>query len=126
MSNLNTLLLEGLKIRPVTKHLVALFLEARPLTPACAVDFGVDTADHYYALRNMFCGRVAFDACQGDESAIEELRKRVVELDQSYGNGSRLNALVRKYSPEFAEVVHFHTSWDEIFGRTEEETPTKR
>lgn len=126
MSNQSNLLLEGLKILPVTKHLVELLREDRPLTPACAVDFGVDTSDHYYALRNMFCGRVAFAAHEGDKHAIEELRKRVIELDQACGHGSKLNALVRKYAPAFAKVVHFHTSWDEIFGRTNEKTPTKR
>jgi hypothetical protein len=126
MSNQSNLLLEGLKIRPVTQHLVELLLEDRPLTPACAVDFGVVTADHYYALRNMFCGHIAFEAHEGDTHAIEELRRRVTELDQAYGHGSKLNALVRKYAPEFAEVVHFHTSWDEIFRRTNEKTPTKR
>ena len=126
MSNLTNLLLDGLKIHPVTKHTVELFLEAAPLTPACAVDFGVDTTDHYYALRNMFYGPVAIEARQGNKGAIEELRKRVIELDQACGHGSKLNALVRKYSPEFAEVVHFHTSWDEIFGRTDEKTPNKR
>jgi hypothetical protein len=126
MSNLANLLLDGLKIHPVTKHTVELFLEARPLTPACAVDFGVDTIDHYYALCNIFRGEVAVEAGQGNKSAIEELRKRVIELDQAYGNGSMLNALVAKYSSEFAEVVSFHTSWDEIFGRTKEKTPMKR
>jgi hypothetical protein len=126
MSNQKNLLLNGQKIRPVTKHLVELFLEDRPLTPACAVDFGVETIDHYYALRNMFFGQIAVEAGNGDKRAIQELRNRVVELDEAYGNGAKLNALVRKYVPAFAKVVRFHTSWDEIFGRSDEETPEKR
>jgi hypothetical protein len=126
MSTLSHLLLRGQKIRPVTKHLVELLLDDRPLTPACTVDFGVDSADHYYALRNMFCGEIHFEAREGDPGAIEELRKRVVELDLACGHGPRLNALVRHYAPEFAEVVHFQTSWDIIDGRTQEEMPEKR
>ncbi len=126
MSKKKNLLLDGQKIRPVTKHLVELLLDDRPLTPACAVDFGVDTADHYYALSNLFRGKVAFAAHEGDKRAIEELRKRVIELDEAYGNGRRLNALVRHYAPEFAQVVHFQTSWDVIFRHIDEESPTKR
>jgi hypothetical protein len=66
------------------------------------------------------------DALQGDKSAISTLRQRAIELNQAYGNGSMLNALVRQYAPEFAEVVHFRTSWDEIFARTGEQRPDKR
>lgn len=126
MSKLTSLLLADLKIRPVTKHLVERLCEDRPLTPASIVDFGVDTGDHYAALYNLFRGQVAVEAGQGNKSALDQLRKRAVELDQACGNGSLLNALVRKYSPEFVEVVHFHTSWDEIFGMSEEKTPSKR
>jgi hypothetical protein len=126
MSNLNELLLNGLKIRPVTKHLVELLLDDWPLTPACTNDFGVDSVDHYSALSHLFRGKVAWEALEGDKSAIEALRKRVMALDEASGNGAMLNALVRQYVPDFASIVHFHTSWDEICGRTEEASPEER
>jgi hypothetical protein len=103
----------------VTKHLVELLLDDRPLPPPCSVDFGVDTPDHYYALSNLFRGKIRVDAYQGDTHAIAELRKRIIKLDKAYGHGSRLNALVRRYVPEFAPIVHFQTSWDVIYGRTD-------
>lgn len=126
MSNTLVTLFADLKIRPVTKHLVELLLDDRPLTPACTNDFGVDTVNHYYALSNLFRGKVALEALEGDKSAIEALRKRVMALDEAYGNGAMLNALVRQYVPDFASIVHFHTSWDEICGRTEEASPEER
>lgn len=126
MSNLSNLLLDGLKIRPVTKHLVELLYEDRPLSPACIVDFGVDSSDHYYALRNMVGGGLGIAAIDGDRAAIKELRKRIMQLDDACGNGFRLNALVRRYVPEFAQVVHFYTSWDAIYGRADEQSPAKR
>jgi len=36
-----------------------------------------------------------------------------VELDQAFGNGPKLTALVKKYAPEYSDLI-FKTSWDEI------------
>lgn len=111
-------ILEGLELRPVSKHLVEHLLWDLPLsTPEC-IDFGVDTADHYRALAAV----LKYEADEEDaDEAYDELRRRITELDQAYGNGSMLNALVRKYAPEYADGVKFLTSWDVIFGRTEED-----
>jgi hypothetical protein len=127
MSNTLDTLFEELKIRPMTRHMaISLFFDL-PLTPAALNDFGVDTANHYRALNEvLFGGSASDEESVDDHKAYQALCERVKELDQALGNGSMLNALVRKYAPAYAQVVHFHTSWDEIFGRTEEEAPEER
>lgn len=85
------------KLLPVTRSLVSRLLLDLSLTPAATVDFGVDSDDHYRALKN-----VVFNALEVG-SAVE-LGK---ELDQACGNGLRLEALVRKYAPVWADVVTF-------------------
>ena len=45
--------LEGLPIRPVTKNLVNNLILDRPLSPAQITDFGVDSEDHYRALKTI-------------------------------------------------------------------------
>ena len=47
------------------------------------------------------------------------LRQRIVELDAAIGNGTMLNALVKKYAPQYAATVQFCTSMDVITGRAE-------
>jgi hypothetical protein len=70
----------------------------------------MDSIAHYLALNNLFRGNVAVAALTGDKSAIEELRQRVVALDDAYANACRLNALVCKYVPDYSDVMDFHTS----------------
>ena len=43
----------GLAIRPLTQKLVSHVLLDLPLTPAMLVDFGVDSENHYRALKEV-------------------------------------------------------------------------
>lgn len=127
MSNTFETLFEGLPIRPITRHMATSLLFDLPLAPPELCDFGVDTANHYRALQEvLFVGPASDEESVDDHKAYQALCERVKELDQALGHGPMLNALVRKYAPAYAQLVHFQTSWDEIFGRTEEETPTER
>ena len=122
--------IEDLPIRPLTKRLVNNLIFDKPVGLPEILDFGIDSADHYRALKTI----VLYGDEQEDERlsqlaedddlpvslALEGVYQRIIELDQALGNGPALNALVRKYAPEYAKVVHFHTSWDEIFGRRDE------
>lgn len=131
MSNTLDTLFEELKIRPMTRHMAISFLFDLPLAPPELCDFGVDTANHYRALKEvLFVDDAAAESAANenvdDHKVYTVLCARIKELDDAYGNGPMLNALVRKYAPTYAKVVHFHTSWDELFGRTEEETPMER
>lgn len=113
--------IETLPIRPVTKHLIHnLFLD-KPLGIPAVADFGVESVDHYRALKTIvFYGDEQVEEEEGRE-ILEKMYERIIELDRAFGNGPALNALVRKYAPAYAKIVHFHTSWDEIFGRSDEE-----
>jgi hypothetical protein len=120
MSDLITEINEGifqeLELHPVTRHLVERLLWDLPLTPAQCTDFGVVSENHYRALRAVLVD----NAEQEDaEETYHELRRRIVELDNAYGNGPMLNALIKQYAPEYAKLVKFSTSWDVIFGRIE-------
>jgi hypothetical protein len=108
----------GLNIRPLTKRLVDQLCLDLPLPLPVVVDFGVDTADHYRALRAICLNdpqQEDFDPDDQDQ-VNRELRKRIVELDQAYGNGPKLTALVKKYAPEYSELT-FATAWDALAGR---------
>ena len=127
MSDTLDTLFEDLKLRPITRHLAIALLFDLSLTPPELVDFGVDTDNHYRALKAVLLGGLASaDARSAVHQTDQALCERVKELDHAYGHGPRLNALVRKYAPAYAQMVHFYTSWDELFGRTEEETPEER
>jgi hypothetical protein len=82
-----------------------------PLTPAQINDFGVETAMHYRALRAV----LFYDEADGEEPDWVEvrrgLRKRLAELDQAWGNGPALTALVKKYAPQFVGIT-FETPYD--------------
>lgn len=119
-------LFTGLAIRPVTQGLVTRLLLDLPLTPAALVDFGVDSATHYRALKAVLSSEEEGDLPASDEEdetldtrATETLRQRIVELDAAIGNGILLNALVKKYAPAYANRVKFCTSMDVITGRAE-------
>ncbi len=127
MSNTLDTLFEALKINAMTRHMaISLFFDL-PLAPPELRDFGIDTANHYRALKEVLYGGATSDEESVDDyKEDQELCERVKALDQAFGNGSMLNALVRKYAPAYAQVVHFHTPCDELFGRTEEESPEER
>lgn len=118
ITQINAGIFEDLQIRPLTRRLVEHLLWDLPLSVPETMDFGVRTEDHYRAL--VFV--LKYDAEDEDsDEALDELRRRIVELDQAYGNFRMLNALIQKYAPEYARVVQFQpTPWDEIYGRTEE------
>ncbi|MFC1975679.1 hypothetical protein ACFLXQ_04725 [Chloroflexota bacterium] len=104
---------DDLNIRAITKGLVNRIMFDLPLAPPHLVDFGVDTPDHYRALRAVLINDGALTVESSQNKVLRELNKRIVELDQAYGNGSKLMALVKKYAPEYADLL-FRTSWDEI------------
>ncbi len=118
MSNTLETLFEELKLRPMMRHMaISLFFDL-PLTPAALNDFGVDTANHYRALKEvLFGGPASAEESVDDYKEYQALCERVKKLNQACGNGPMLNALVGKYASAYAQVVHFHTPWDEIFGR---------
>jgi hypothetical protein len=117
-------LFTGLTIRPLTKKLVTHVLLDIALTPAMTVDFGVDSDDHYRALKEILFvddDQELSDPDEDEEQAIaqatEHLRQRIVALDAALGNGQMLNALVNQYAPQYVGRVHFCTSMDVITGR---------
>ena len=104
--------LGGLDIRPVTRDLVHNLYFDLPLTPAQQVDFGVETDDHYRALREVLIGDDEYREIekQGPQppqvaEVLRELRGRVKELDQALASGPGLTALVEKYAPTYKGVV---------------------
>lgn len=111
-------LFHGLQVRPTTKRLVACLLADRPLPVPVLVDFGVDSPDHYRALRAVLFNSPDFGATEIEASEEAETREawrqRIAELEQALGNGQRLNALVRKYAPEYSKRVSFQTDWDAL------------
>lgn len=124
MTHLLDVCFERLSVRPVTMNLVEHLLLDMPLTPAETVDFGVDTQHHYRVLQI-----IVQDACYGwsdieDEEGygllLLELHRVISELDAALGNGEKLNELIKTYVPEYGGLVHFHTTWDELLGRTDQ------
>jgi hypothetical protein len=117
--------LNGLEIKPLTQDLIDRLLLDRPLEPAIIVDFGVESAAHYRALKAALSNDDT-DVVNDDEAEgyAEEhrqrtaLRTRIVELDAACGNATKLNAFIQRHAPEYAEIVYFTpTSWDYIEGR---------
>jgi hypothetical protein len=119
---------EGLEVRPATQRLVRNLCWDLPLTPAGLNDFGVETANHYRALREV----LAVDDESRDmekqgkgppagDGVIQEMKRRIMELERACGNGPQLTALVEKYAPRYREIT-FTTPWDIInAGMGEEE-----
>ena len=117
---------DTLPVRPGTKQLVHRLLLDLPLPTPVIVDFGVDSEQHYRALKEVLSIEdehdplnPAEDEAEGDTKTIQRLRQRIVELDEALGNGTLLDALVKRYAPQYAEDVHFQTSWDVIYGRAD-------
>lgn len=115
----------GLGIKQLTQDLIDRLLLDRPLDPAIIVDFGVESAAHYRALKtalfNDDTDNVNDDEAEGDVEDHRQraaLRARIVELDAACGNATKLNAFIKRHAPEYAEIAHFTpTSWDYIEGR---------
>lgn len=92
----------GSRIRPMTAHLIENLLLDQPLTIAQCDDFGVETPNHYRALRAVL---------ETDDMA--DLRKRGEELDQALGSSKKLTKLVHTYAPAYRSLT-FQTVWDEL------------
>lgn len=110
-------------IRSITKALVLNLMHDLPLTPAQLVDFGVDSHRHYRALQAVLDAGITIDPPEdpADGDRVEyQIPQLASELDQAYGNGPTLTALVKKYAPDYGDVV-FLTSWDVIAGRSGQE-----
>lgn len=110
--------IDELPIRPVTKRLVQYYLLDLPLPAFVAVEFGIDSLTHYRAFKAVLFDEHV-DATQTPDQVTTALQRRIVEIDAALGNGPMLNALVRKYAPQYAEGVQFETSWDVLWGRTD-------
>jgi len=100
--------LDTLPIRPVTKRLVEHCLLDLPLSAPAVIDFGLDTPNHYRALRAVLFGDDV-DEPQADEAVDSALRQRIIALDEVLGNGPKLDALVRTCAPQYAKLVQFRT-----------------
>jgi hypothetical protein len=122
---------EGLSVHTVTMDLVEHLLLDMPLEPAEAIDFGVDTNEHYRALQWM-----VQDACRGWENVEDEegyglilygLCSIIVELDRARNDSAKLNALLRTYVPTFEDLIRFQTTRDLLLGRSDKPAkPEKR
>jgi hypothetical protein len=109
--------IDELAIHPITKQLLKYYLLDLPLPASVAVEFGIDSMTHYMAIKAVLFGEVK--ETYTPEQGKQALHRRIVELDDVVGNGPRLNALVRKYAPQYAEGIHFETAWDVLYGRTD-------
>ena len=107
--------IEKLPIHDVTKQLVMYYLLDMPVPETVKGEFGIDTLMHYRALRAVLFGE---DAYTPDE-AQKTLHRRILEVEAALGNGPMLNALVKRYAPQYAEGVYFQTAWDALWGRTD-------
>jgi len=119
MGALTVGLFPDLAVRPLTRRFVGRLLFDLPPSPAMVTDFGVESEDHYRALKDaLFAAQVEIEADAEEGGAVLfGLRQRMVELDRALGNGARLTAFVRQYAPHMAKQVRFHTFWDTLYGR---------
>jgi hypothetical protein len=89
------------EVRQTTRALIeSVLLDIWPHN-AAIVDFGLDSQKHYEALYY----------------PIREHQIMPKELDEALGDGEKLTALVQAAASNPHKDVHFHTSWDGIFGR---------
>jgi hypothetical protein len=127
ITQINESLFSGLAIKPVTQGLVQHLWWDLPLSLPELVDFGVETSDHYRALRAILLYPDEEPAEAESEAASAKslalLRERILALDDAYGDSRKLNQLVAQYAPAYAGTVYFKpTTWDVLYGRTEEDT----
>ena len=89
-------------VRPMTRTLIRKLVLDAPLSPAELTDFGVDSPNHYRALR------------QALETGMEatDMATFAQELDKGLGDGPALTALVQRYVPGCG--VTFTTVWDTL------------
>lgn len=106
-------IIADLTIRPLTKRLIDNLLWDLPLSIPQMADFGVDSPDHYRALRAVLVTDSPTTEPQTEAAIRREFRQRVTDLDQAYGNGPKLTALVKKYAPQYGQLS-FQTTWDEL------------
>ena len=120
--NVYALLFRNLNVRNDTLTLVQCIIWELPLTPETQKLFGNDTADHYKALDAILFGFE--DATDADEAVVlRSLKQRIEALDAACGSGQRLNALMLKYAPEYADRVHFTTHELDRNDQTTSDTP---
>ena len=106
-------IIADLTIRPLTRRLITNLLWDLPLSVPEMADFGVDSPDHYRALRAMLVTDSPTDGAQTKAAIQREFRQRVTELDYAYGNGPKLTVLVKKYAPQYGQLS-FQTTWDAL------------
>lgn len=102
----------GIYVWPKTKRVVERLVTNDPLEVPDYVDFGVDTPNHYRALKAVLDSPVLEGLT--DEESRAKFAEIVSELDQACYKGSALTALVEKYAPAWAGKITFKTSWDEL------------
>lgn len=101
--------IDTLPVRPVTRRLIQCFVLDLPLPTAVTVDFGVDSPDHYRALKAVVFSDAAGETLP-DDAEDATLLHRIKALDAALGNAAKLNALVRTYALQYAERVQFSFS----------------
>lgn len=113
MYNLQDTLFAGLQLHNVTKETVWAVLLYSRLRPVEEIVFGIDSEDHFEAFRTILLGKDTFDeSIETNKRAFQKLRRRIVQINAAAGSGQRLNRLVKKYAPAYANWVRF-SSLDE-------------
>src|SRR4051794_38979088 len=90
IAEINEYIFSELQIKPVTRGLIQHLWWDLPLSIPELVDFGVETSDHYRALRAV----LRYDAEEPDEEESEvasakvlaALQQRILALDDAYGD----------------------------------------
>lgn len=104
--------LDGIKLRQTTENMVNNFLWDLPLTPAQCQDFGIESANHYRALRAALFNDPDNVESLSNEECRKQLIDRVKELDKALGSGPKITAFVQKYAPEYE--LEFETPFDAL------------
>lgn len=117
-------LCHDLAIKPLTRRLIDRLSLDQPLEPILIVDFGVESAAHYRALKAALFDNATDDvddeedAGRLDTQRQRAFHERIVELDAAYGEAAKLNTFIQRHAPTYGASVHFNpTSWDRIYGR---------
>lgn len=107
------------KIRGTTSRLLTcLLLDIWPPVPVIA-DFGIESRDHYAALKYaiFFDDDVITGSSDEDEfkqQVMDEFQRRICELDNALQHGQRLTTFVQKYAPGRFSKVEFYTGMDDL------------